>query len=136
MKRRTAREVRRHTQRLCRGIAHSLTPDLLKPRYRKLAVGKHRTFGHCYAASEALWHMLGGMRSSYRPHVLRLPNKGTHWYLRHKDSGKVLDPTGKQFEKPVRYENGRCCGYLTKRPSKRASIVIERTRDWLKEHAA
>ena len=39
-------------------IQRVLSPDLLKPQFRKQ--GEHPLYGHCYAASEALYHLLGG----------------------------------------------------------------------------
>lgn len=112
---------------LRRSVVASLSPDLLKPKYRKKCKGKHRTFGHCYAASEALLYLLGGRRSGYRAEVLRIRG-GTHWYLRNKRTGKVLDVTEKQFAAPVNYQRGNRCPFLTKEPSKRARTIIKRVR--------
>lgn len=111
-----------------RAVINSLTPDLLKPKYRRKAAGKHKTFGHCYAASEAVWHMLGGKESGYTPCVLRLGPRDTHWYLRNKRTLRHLDPTARQFARPVRHKDGKCKGFLTRRPSKRAQIIINRAR--------
>lgn len=115
------------TRRVTAAVVASLSVDLLKPRYRAAAAGKHKTFGHCYAASEAVFYLLGGKESPYSPHVLRIPG-GTHWFLKHKVTGKALDPTAKQFPQPVRYENAVRCPFLTRGPSKRAAIIIERAR--------
>lgn len=54
---------------------------------------------------------------------------GTHWWLKNKASGKVLDVTSAQFThfgKTPPYANGRPVGFLTKLPSKRAVVIIER----------
>lgn len=98
--------------------------DLRKPEWRG---HPHPMAGHCYVASEALWHVLGGMQSEWRPEVL---DAGTckHWYLRSKRTRLVLDVTGDQFETQPPYENGRGCGFLTKQPSKRAAELIKRAR--------
>ncbi len=106
-------------------VVASLTSDLLKPRYRKIASTQHKTFGHCYAASEALWYLLGGKSSGYQPQVLRVQG-GTHWFLKHKLSGKVLDPTAKQFLEPINYAAAIRCPFLTGKPSSRAAIIMAR----------
>lgn len=109
---------------LSAAIVAGLTPALLKPKYRHLAAGKHKTFGHCYVATEALYHMLGGAVSGYVPQVIRHEG-GTHWYLKHRLTGRILDLTRKQFATSVPYDRGRGAGFLTKEPSKRARAVIE-----------
>lgn len=50
----------------------------------------------------------------------------THWFLRHRASGMVVDPTADQFSIPVDYQSGRGCGFLTAAPSRRAAILMER----------
>lgn len=104
-------------------ITASLTPDLLKTRYWNV-VGRHRLYGHCYVASEALYHMMGGASSGYVPQVVKHEG-GTHWYLKHRFTSKIRDLTKKQFLTPVPYDKGRGAGFLTKEPSKRARKVIE-----------
>jgi hypothetical protein len=79
--------------------------------------------GNCYAASEALYHILGGKRAGWKP--MHLKGRGIgHWYLQHK-SGMILDPSGRQFDKKPDYSKGKGCGFLTKRPSVRARMVID-----------
>ncbi len=121
---------RTHIDRVVAAVTDSLTPELLQPRYRKLAEGKHKTFGHCYAGSEAVWYLLDGKEGEWAPQVVRVQG-GTHWYLKHKTNGKVLDPTAQQFPDPVPYENGNRCPFLTGKPSKRAAILIERANSLL-----
>lgn len=76
----------------------------------------------CYPVAEALYHLLGGKASGWTPQVVKYKGK-THWFLKHK-SGFILDPTATQFiEFP--YEKGKGCGFLTKKPSKRAKVVLE-----------
>ena len=60
--------------------------------------------GNCYAASEALWFLLGGREAGWL--VKRIPpealgdlvdNENTsHWFLQH-ESGIILDATVQQF---------------------------------------
>lgn len=100
-----------------------LTDDLLKPAYRALP-GRKPTTGHCYAASEALYHLLGGKDAGWTPVRIR-HDGGPHWFLRHLD-GTVLDATGDQFDTPVPHGDGIGCGFLTTAPSARAAEIIRR----------
>ena len=105
-------------------IQSALTPDLLRPEWRGRA---HPHAGHCYAASEALYHALGGREAGYRPCVARCEG-GAHWFLRDR-FGDVLDPTAGQFPYGVRMELYACargCGFLTRAPSKRARTILAR----------
>ena len=80
--------------------------------------------GHCYVASEAAFHLLGGKAAGYTPCFVR--HEGApHWYLID-PSGQVLDITAEQFATPVPYDSGTRKGFLTKVPSKRAAVLIER----------
>ena len=107
--------------RLGRAIRAVLTPDLLRPEYR----GGSRPFaGHCYVATEAYYHMVGGKNAGYKPMKLRHENS-THWYLVGPND-LIVDLTAEQFETPVPYSDGRGCGFLTSAPSLRARTVIDR----------
>lgn len=80
--------------------------------------------GNCYVASEALYHILGGMGSGWKPMVMRSYDD-THWFLKH-ESGIIVDPSRLQFKgKLLDYSRARGCGFLTKHPSKRAVALIE-----------
>lgn len=85
--------------------------------------------GNCYAASEALYHILGGKRAGWKP--MRFPIQGpdkrmdTHWFLKH-TSGVILDPSVRQFEGRIPdYTEARGSGFLTKKPSKRARKLMK-----------
>lgn len=80
--------------------------------------------GHCYVASEALYHLLGGKAAGLVPQVIQHEG-GTHWFLRG-PGGQILDPTADQFKTPVPYAEARGAGFLTRNPSKRARVVIGR----------
>lgn len=78
--------------------------------------------GHCYVACEVLYHHLGGPLGAWRPVHMRHEG-ASHWFLRDRYSGAVMDPTSDQFHKPptaADYARGRGCGFLTRNPSKRA----------------
>jgi len=105
-------------------IRDVLTPDLLKPEWRRRRKpGDPRSKGHCYAACEALWHLTG---KKLKPKMMRLSADVTHWWLESGDM--IFDPTWDQFKKAVPYEKGRGCGFLTEKPSRRAAEIIRRVR--------
>jgi len=107
---------------LVAATTESLDNSLRKPQYRS---SPNPLAGHCYVASEALWHMMGGHESGWVPQNVK--HEGDqHWYLRHSKTGQILDPTASQFRTPVPYHQGRGRGFLTKQPSKRAQEVINR----------
>lgn len=84
--------------------------------------------GNCYAASEALYHILGGKKAGWKP--MRFKMQGTdkridtHWFLKH-TSGMILDPSKRQFKFEPPYEEARGSGFLTKHPSKRARKLMK-----------
>ena len=112
---------------LIRRIQAKLTPDLLAPEYdwptgRRLA---DRVRGHCYVASEALFHMLGGLDSGWYSCQGRVEGV-SHWWLEN-ERGDVLDPTGAQFERVPDYlMAGQPRGFLTRQPSARAFELLRR----------
>jgi hypothetical protein len=121
--------INNNQHELIEKIQHVLTKDLLTSKYKEIA--KNHTEGHCYAASEALFYLLGGKHNGFTPQVATFEKNGgklTHWWI--KDSkGKVLDPTSEQFyasNMTPPYDVGKNIGFLTKYPSKRARTIIER----------
>lgn len=111
-----------HDEDWVAAVQGALTPDLLRAEYHKPNAHPHA--GHCYVATEALWHLLGGYKSRWRPAFIR--HEGSpHWFLRHAD-GTVLDPTADQFTSPPPYTLATGKAFLTKRPSKRARVVMAR----------
>jgi len=80
--------------------------------------------GHCYVASEALYHLLGGAAAGFTVHFIRHED-APHWFLRD-PAGQVLDLTAAQFETSVPYEEAKRKGFLTKRPSARAGDLAQR----------
>lgn len=107
---------------LIKAIQDNLTDDLLKPEYR----GHHNKFyGHCYVASEALYHLTD---RRYHPKCGKDSNNVNHWWLED-DDGNILDVTAKQYtddgQSPP-YNKRKSLGFLTKRPSKRAQTLMDR----------
>lgn len=127
-------------QQLADRIPALLTPDLLSPAYRKLRLDYPggvaecpATFGHCYVAAETLFWLLGGKASGFTPYTAR-DAQGTHWYL--VGGGGIVDPTASQYTSrgaTPPYAQGRGCGFLTKQPSKRAAVLLDRLRAELKD---
>lgn len=85
----------------------------------KRAVGPDPT-GKCYIASEAVYHMLGGVRSGLTP-----IRGGGHWWLRRKSDGSIIDVTAEQYPDGFDYSVGKGGGFLTKEPSGRGYRVIQ-----------
>lgn len=108
-------------------IQEELSEDLLKSTYQKIE-NKHKTTGHCYIASEAIFHLCGG-KEKYMAFCGRDFSGGTHWWLLDKENKKIIDPTAEQYfflnEKPP-YDKGKPCGFLTKEPSKRCQKLIDK----------
>jgi hypothetical protein len=114
-----------------KAIRSSLTIDLLSPRFREWGV-EGKSNGHCYVASEAVFHMLGGKKAGYKGVTLNFQGY-PHWWVVDQ-FGRVLDPTADQYDVDVPYEKGKGCGFLTRQPSKRAAIVIKRAKKILKRN--
>ena len=113
-------------------IKKHLSSDLLKACYR-LENQTNPTFGHCYVASEALYHLSGGKASGLLIKRARDDRGITHWWLEYKEE-KVLDPTAEQYYISGRtppYAKGVGAGFLTRNPSKRALILMDRIRHHL-----
>ncbi len=106
---------------LANAIISSLSDELRKPPYRG---NPNPLAGHCYVASEAFFHLAGG-QERFTPMVTRVPG-GTHWFLKDKETGEIVDLTAGQFDFAVDYESARGTGFLTKSPSRRAQEVIRR----------
>jgi len=110
---------------LVRVVQEALSLDLLRTLYQeRQAAGAHPLTGHCYVASEALYHLLGGADAGWTP--MHIQHEGeSHWYLRGPD-GTFLDPTEAQFRNPVPHWHGKGKGFMTSQPSRRAQVVIDR----------
>lgn len=119
---------------LIKKIQSVLTPDLLKGIWNKQF--DNPMAGHCYAATEALFWILGGPDSDWKPYVLNhktfpegLDEEGkTHWFLKNNITGEILDPTKEQFYIPIPYNSGTSNGMMNypKGGSKRAKEIIKR----------
>jgi hypothetical protein len=90
---------------------------------------KTKRRGNCYVTCEAMYHLLGGAAAGYKPMVMR-HESDTHWFLLHTSGmynlGMVVDPTVSQFKTKPDYSKARGCGFLTKKPSKRARELMKK----------
>lgn len=122
-------------EELERRIAKALggRDDLLKnPQFAEMA---HPLAGHCYVASEVLFHLTGGYdrwyvcRAEVGIHTALGYLPVTHWYLEDRETGDYVDVTGKQFtgfdvDIAARRAAGTRTGFMTKEPSKRAQTIL------------
>jgi len=127
------------------GVVSVLSPDLLSPKYAAdLLVDAHPTTGHCSVAAESVYFLLGGPTAGLIAMVARDHDGTTHWWLVHKPTGTIIDPTRAQYDTlgdcPP-YERGipgMACGFMGQRrnpasewgfgrnPGKRAAEVLRR----------
>jgi 5-methylcytosine-specific restriction endonuclease McrA len=113
---------------LTRLIISQLSPDLLSPEWAAARrAGDHPLTGYCYVASEALYHLAGGATSGLSVYRCPLPSGGSHWWLAN-SSGKILDPTAEQFNKPPPYSQGVRTSFLSRKPSGRTAKLIAKVR--------
>lgn len=106
-------------------LEKSEAKKLLKSPYNKMENVHYQT-GHCYVASEVLYHLCGG-KEVFSSYSGRDHDNATHWWLKHKKTGKIYDVTADQYyfiNKNPPYDVGKPVGFLTRIPSKRAKIII------------
>lgn len=56
-----------------------------------------------------------------------------HWFLKHRITGKVVDPTAGQFKSSPPYAKAKGKGFLTKQPSRRCRVLITKVQKKLNE---
>ena len=85
--------------------------------------------GLCYVASEAVYHL---SEDPLQPMTVRfgsLPGD-THWWLTNPaEDDRIIDVTGGQFDEHALfsvYSAGRRAAFLTKYPSKRCRLILDR----------
>lgn len=112
-------------------IQKNLTPDLIKDKFWRERNKLNPMAGHCYVASEAYFHLA---KEFLRPCIIKVnlgtkkfPKWTTHWFLED-ENRRVIDITASQFKRKLEYALARRCGFLTKGPSKRAQVLIERVK--------
>jgi hypothetical protein len=107
-------------------VVAQLSDDLLSEQFAQMQTAERNPlFGHCYVASEALYHLAGAKKSGMRPRRLRIAENYWHWWLVDRE-GKVVDLTAGQFSEPPDYGSGLRTAFLSKRPSARARKLMAR----------
>lgn len=130
-------EVKNPTvSKLISTIKSCLTPELLEPKYRE-ENETNPMFGHCYVATEALYHMLKSAKliGSYKPCQAEDERGISHWWLQNEEE-KKLDITSAQYTskgKTPPYSKGQLRSFMTPKASKRARQVIRCVREKLGE---
>ena len=126
---------------LISSIQKHLTPDLLKSEYKEKNKS-NRMFGHCYVATETLYHLLRNdqirvsdlpieQADKYHPYHGKDDDEITHWWLED-DLGNRLDVTIDQFlsvDRQPPYDVGRKGWFLTNNASKRSRLLIKKVLD-------
>lgn len=97
-------------------ILADISGSLLKFRKKDL---NFPTKGYCYIASEAIFHLIPNCKSFYIKH-----ENDSHWFLKYKN--QIIDPTFDQFNILPNYNNAIGKGFLTKSPSKRTQLIINK----------
>lgn len=99
-------------------ISAHLTDELRLLKYRG---NPNKLAGHCYIASEALYHLTN---KTLKPHFIKHEGQ-SHWFLKDQNN-KIIDLTAAQFKTPIPYTKAIGKGFLTKKPSKRTQILLKR----------
>lgn len=106
-------------------IIETIDDSFLKPQYRKI-VNRNKFTGHCYVATEALYYMLTDEeKSQYKPAIMKV-NNITHWVLRNTLNGNIIDITREQFDFDLNYSTLKNAAFLTRLPSKRTQILLNK----------
>jgi len=119
-----------NTSHIIDHIRRSLTNDLRDNKYNGnlwIAGRNNNMAGHCYVASEVFYHLMGGKKKGWKPMFIEHEGE-PHWFIKSEDDD-IVDVTADQFETKVPYKKAIGKGFLTKEPSRRAQILIERVLD-------
>lgn len=115
-----------HIAQIVNRVRAALSTDLLRADYaRRKPPTAPASWGLCYVAAEAVYHLAGGASSGLRPASVRIDAQTVHWYLLDRD-GNVIDPTSDQFAETPHYAGGCGRGFLTREPSARARVLMQR----------
>jgi len=112
-------------------LIKSILPNchhLLKSPYKKENLN-NPTYGHCYVATELLFHLLKSYEilEDFKPYCGKDDLGITHWWLANEDM-VILDPTADQYlsvERIPPYDVGRKQNFVTPNPSKRCEQMME-----------
>jgi hypothetical protein len=123
--------------RLKRLVQSVLSDNLIQPKYRvdwnaRDARRMPRFEGHCYSATEAYWHLKGGLESGLLIKQLTMDDRSSHRWLETAD-GSIIDLTiADGEERKMRsypYDDGRDMPFIKPRGraiSARAQEIVDR----------
>lgn len=77
------------------------------------AKSKIHATGFCYLASEVFYNLNGKAKNWWFKELVsdKLPHNGYHYFLQHKETGRIVDLTKEQFgDMVIPYENGKSKG--------------------------
>jgi hypothetical protein len=121
-------------EKIIRAIQRNLSPELLKPKYRK-ENASNPMFGHCYVATETLYHLIDGFKEygDFLPYQNTDSRGISHWWLQRPvyGYGWIIDVTEDQYISVgliPPYIGGKHRHFLTSYPSKRTVILMRRVR--------
>ena len=80
--------------------------------------------GLSYVASEVVYHACGGIKSGLKVMLMNTGEREIHCYLVDA-SGKVVDPTAKQYPRKVDYSTARQGSFMSTAPSRRAVALAD-----------
>lgn len=107
-------------------IVDNLSPNFLNKKFKGKI--KNNYSGHCYLASETLFHLTGG-KDVWSVRNARDSDNIVHWWLIYKQTGDIIDLTKRQytdFNIIPPYKKGKSGFFLTKKPSKRCLQLINK----------
>lgn len=114
-------------------VRSHLTDDLRDSEYIKMNRGKY--CGHCHAASEAFFYLMGGKDAGYLVKQAKDDAGISHWWVER--SGLIIDPTHEQYTDyglvpPYAKGKTRCPNQQGYIPTNRAKKLIQRItgREW------
>ena len=116
----------RHDKRLL-GLWDALSLDVRHKDYLPPAPDDYHwaLLTHCYVMVEAAYHCFAAS-DGYQTFVHKRDD-GSHWWLQHPDTGRILDPSWPQLTGPYPYHLGHRQQLVPPTPSKRAREIIERS---------
>jgi hypothetical protein len=103
-------------------VQQALLPSDRLPKFRDRPL----PYGACYVASETLYYLAREAGIPLLPYGI-VHEGVSHWFLRTED-GTVFDLTAAQFSTPVPYDEGKRRAFLTREPSARAKVLLDRVR--------
>ena len=113
-----------------KAVVSTVDESMLHPTQKKRR-RRHPLQGYCYVVAEALWHM--ELSRGYLPMRVTCERQ-SHWFLQHAGDGHIIDPTAGQFRHNVPYNKAKRAGFLTREPSARARVLMEKAAFWLMQY--